>query len=129
MTEEERTCGQELAASAEVPEAIGALMHHVSSNLDAHAQWVGVDTDAARNEHDAMLRVAAAYRAIATAADEAAAVMRSFRDLEPAAHDSAAFDRAGFVVWMRAKIELQKNLATLLMDHALVSENALERFE
>jgi hypothetical protein len=127
MTDEELTCGQELAASAEVPEAIGALMRHVSSNLEAHARWVGVATPPARHEHDAMLGVAEAYRAIATAAEDAAAVMRSFHNLEPAPHDEAGFDRAGFVSWMRAKIELQKSLASLLMDHAALSEKALDR--
>jgi len=129
MSEEERTCGAELAASSEVPDAIGALMRHVSSNLEAHADWVGTGTDAARREHDAMLVVANSYRAIADAADGAAAVMRSFRDLEPAPHDGASFDRTGFVSWMKTKIDLQKRLAAMLVEHAAASEKALANLD
>lgn len=129
MSDEERTCGQEIAESAEVPEAMAALMEHVSANLEAHARWVGVDSDAARGEHDAMRRIAGEYRAIAAAASAAAAAMRSFRDLEPAPHDGARFDRAAFAEWMRKKIELQKKLADMLIEHAAASEKALAELE
>jgi len=122
------SCGQELSASAEVPDAIGALMVHVAANLDAHAKWVGAGSDAARRERAAMNRVANEYRAIGAAAANAAAVMRSFADLEPSPHDPAGFDRAGFVEWMRVKIELQKALAHMLLRHAEMSEKALAGF-
>jgi hypothetical protein len=125
MDDEEMSCGHELAASAEVPDAIGALMNHVASNLDAHADWVGSASDAAEREQEAMNRVASEYRSIAAAAANAATVMRSFAELKPAAHDPAAFDRPAFVEWMRAKIELQRALANMLLRHAEMSEKAL----
>jgi hypothetical protein len=120
------TCGEELAASAEVPEAWRDLMRHVAINLEAHASWVGMASPAARAEHEGMLRVAAAYRDMADAAERAAVLMRSLRALPAAPHDPAAFDRAAFASWMRAKIDRQRALAALIEHHAAVSERALE---
>jgi hypothetical protein len=126
MQESELTCGQELAASAEVPSALGALMGHVALNLRAHAHWVGDETEAARTERDAMLRVAEAYEAVAQCAQQAAELMRSLRALPPAPHDPARRNRNEFATWMRTKIRLQHALANMLNAHALESERVLE---
>jgi hypothetical protein len=115
---EEQTCGQELAASSEIPEAWRDLMSHVAFNLEAHAHWVGADTELARRERDAMLAVAEAYRAMADAAARAATLLRSLRDLSPAPHDPARFDAPAFASWMRAKLVLQRALAEMLTRHA-----------
>jgi hypothetical protein len=120
------TCGEEIAASAEVPEAWRDLVRHVAINLEAHATWVGTASPAARAEHDGVTRVAAAYRDMADAADRAATLMRSMRALPSAPHAPAAFDGAAFADWMRDKIERQRALATLLERHAAVSTRALE---
>jgi hypothetical protein len=120
------TCGEEIAASAEVPEAWCDLMRHVAINLEAHASWVGTASPAARAEHEGMLRVAAAYRDMAGAAERAAVLMRSLRALPVALHDPAAFDRAAFAEWMRAKIDRQRAFAALIERHAAVSARALE---
>ncbi len=130
MTEPEKngtpTCGEEVAASAEVPEAWRDLMRHVAINLEAHAAWVGGTSPAAREEHDGLRRVAAAYRDLADAAERAVVVMRSLRALPPAPHDRATFDHEGFVAWMREKIERQRALATLLERHAAAAAAAIE---
>jgi len=120
------TCGAEVAASAEVPEAWRDLMRHVAINLDAHAAWVGTASPAASAEHDGLRRVAAAYRDMADAADRAVAVMRSLRALPAAPHDPAAFDSAAFASWMRDKIARQRALAALLERHAEGSARALD---
>ena len=126
LEKESPTCGDEIAASAEVPEAWRDLMRHVALNLASHARWVGTASPAARAEHEGMLRVAAAYRDMADAADRAVVVMRSLRALPAVPHDAAAFDRAAFADWMRAKIERQRALAAMLERHAAVSARALE---
>ena len=125
----ESTCGEELAASAVVPEKIGELMRHVAVNLRAHADWVGDRTDAARAEREAMTSVAEHYERLARAAADAAAKMRSLDDLAPAPHDPATFDVPAFRSWMRDKIRLQRALAELISEHAAASENALERLD
>jgi hypothetical protein len=122
----ETTCGEEIAASAEVPEAWRDLMRHVAINLEAHATWVGTASPAASAENDGLLRVAAAYRDMAEAADRAAAVMRSMRALPAAPHDPVAFDGAAFASWMRDKIVRQRALAALLERHAAASARALD---
>ena len=130
MTETEQrnepTCGEEIAASAEVPEAWRDLMSHVAINLEAHAAWVGTGSGPARQEHDGLTGVAAAYREMAAAASRASELMRALRSLPPASHDPARHDRAAFAAWMRTKIERQRALAALLERHATVSARALE---
>jgi len=121
----EQTCGQEMAASAEVPQKWQALMSHVASNMERHAAWVGGDSPAARRERDALTKVAGDYRAMAEAAGRAAAAMAAMKDLEAAPHDPSRIDRAEQARWMRAKIELQREFAQLLLQHADESEAAL----
>src|SRR4051812_37995728 len=111
----EMTCGQELAASAEVPAKLGELMQHVAVNLRVHAGWVGEQTDAARAEHEAMIAVAEHYERIGLAAVDAARTMRSLEDLVPPPHDATSFDRAAFGSWMREKIRMQREFAQLLV--------------
>ena len=129
MDDEELTCGMELAQNADVPEKLGALMSHVAENLEAHARWVGAASEPAKREHDAMLAVAAAYRAIGTAGRDAAQLMRSLASLPPAPHDPAARDLAAFTAWMKAKVALQREVAAMLLEHADLSERALRQLE
>ncbi len=125
----ERTCGQELAADAEVPAALAVLMRHVAENMDRHATWVGSDTPASRRENEALAGLAARYLAIATAAEEAAGAMTAMRDLPPAPHEPARLDRAALAGWMRAKIGLQRAFAALILRHADDSVAALAAIE
>ena len=120
-----QSCGEELAESALVPERLAELFQHVAENLQAHAEWVGTESAAARGEHMAMLEVAADYRAIARAATHAARHMRSLLSLPAAPHDTARWDRTAWASWMRRKVELQRAFAQLLLEHADASERAL----
>jgi hypothetical protein len=121
----EQTCGQEMAASAEVPRKWQELMNHVATNMEWHATWVGADSPAAKNEHDALLRVAAEYRAMANSAGRAASAMAAMNDLAPARHDPSKVDRGNQTRWMRTKIKMQRDFASLLSRHAEDSEKAL----
>jgi hypothetical protein len=126
MTEVEESCGQELAGSAEVPDQLSRLFAHVAENMDAHAEWVGTRSPEALREHGAMRAAAAAYRKIATAASEAASLMRGQRDLPAASHDPGRLDGQALAGWMRTKITMQREFARLLLEHAAQSERALE---
>ncbi|MEN9578318.1 MAG: hypothetical protein RJA70_1327 [Pseudomonadota bacterium] len=81
--DEGETCGQELAASAVVPEKVAALFNHVAANLRGHAAWVGIDSVNANREHEAMMGVALAYEAIAVDAQRAATLMRTMAGAGP----------------------------------------------
>jgi len=124
----EETCGQELARDAEVPDSLGQLMAHVVKNMDAHARWVGASPAGAR-EQAAMERVADAYRALASAAAQAADAMRAMKDLPAAPHDPGRWDRAAQARWMREKIALQRDFAAMILRHAQASESALAALE
>jgi hypothetical protein len=126
---EEQTCGQEISAAAEVPEGWQQLMDHVATNMEWHAGWVGAGSSAAKREHDALVRVAVEYRAMAAAAARAATAMRAMHELPPAPHDPSKLDRAAQAQWMRAKIQMQRDFAGLLTRHAEDSEKALAELE
>lgn len=123
------TCGQDVAASAEIPELWQALMNHVATNLEAHAVWVGVDSIAAKREHDALRRVAGEYRAMAEAAGRAAAAMKAMRDMAAAPHEPSKLDPARQERRMREKIAMQRELARLLLRHAADSDAAMDELD
>jgi hypothetical protein len=124
---ENQSCGAELAQSAVVPELIGELLLHVTTNLEAHAQWVGASSEAARREQTALREVAADYRAIAEAAARAVQHLRAAAGLASPPHDPGSWDRGAFASWMQRKIVLQRALAELLLEHARLSERGLEQ--
>jgi hypothetical protein len=126
MAHVEKSCGHELAQGAEVPEKLAELFAHVAKNMDVHAAWAGKESPDAAREHDAMRSVAEAYRKIATAAGDAAALMRGWQDLPSVPHDPARLDRRGLAEWMRAKVEMQRAFARMLLEHAALSERVLE---
>jgi hypothetical protein len=128
MDSAEATCGQEIAADAEVPEKLARLMRHVATNMETHANWVGASAGG-KKEQDALMAVARAYGAIADAAAGAARAMRSMKDIPAVAHDPARLDRAGQARWMRAKIEMQLEFAQLLLRHAEISKKVLATME
>jgi hypothetical protein len=125
----EETCGQELARDAEVPDRLGRLMAYVADNMETHAAWVGAGVPEAKREHDALLEIAEAYRAIGKAAARAARAMRDMKDFPAAPHDPDKLDRDGFRAWMREKIRMQRELADLLHDHADASEDVLRKLD
>jgi len=127
--QEEVTCGEEMAASAEVPRRWMELMNHVATNMEWHAKWVGVGSSTAQAEHDALLRVAKEYRAMAAAAGGAALAMAAMKNLAPAMHDPSKVDRAAQARWMRTKIHRQREFADMLLRHAEDSEKALAELE
>jgi hypothetical protein len=126
MTEEEGSCGAELAASAAIPEEFGRLFSHVAANLRVHAVWVGTATEAASREHAAMLAVAESCDFMSNAAAKAATLMRSLCDLPQAPHDPGGLDREAFAQWMAVKIQLQRSLARTLLEHAEQSQSVLD---
>jgi hypothetical protein len=125
----EQTCGEELAASAEIPETWSALMAHVAANMETHATWVGSGSEPARREQAGLLGVAAAYREMAASASHAATAMQAMKDLPRALHDPAKIDRPALAAWMRAKIDMQRDFAALITRHADESERALAALE
>lgn len=125
--DQEASCGQELAASAEIPDTFGRLLRHVAVNLRAHARAVGQASPEASLEHAALLRVASGYEEIADAAARTAKFMLTLATLPPVLHDGEALSSDDFVDWMATKIALQRKLGGTLLEHAEQSESALAK--
>lgn len=119
-------CGRELAKSAMVPERIAELMEHVALNLIAHARWVGTASTEADTEHAWLLRAAEDYLGIAGAARRTRETLLAMAKLGPAPHDPERWDRKAFAQWMQKKVELERSLAQLLLEHAETSSRMLE---
>ncbi|MEA2700531.1 MAG: hypothetical protein QOI66_4802, partial [Myxococcales bacterium] len=65
----------------------------------------------------------------AAAAERAARAMKDMRTIPAVQHEPALLDRAGQVLWMRAKIEMQMEFANILTRHAEVSKKVLAEME
>lgn len=126
MAQQVDTCGQELAAGAVIPEQLGALFEHVAENLRDHAAWVGDATPEAKREQEAMLASAQRYQSLGAQARELAGSQRALAQLPAAAHDPRKLDRKKLASWMKTKIELQRKLASALLEHAEESQRVLD---
>ncbi len=125
--EDQQTCGQELAASADIPDDFGRLFRHVAINLRNHALAVGSGSAGASRERDALLRVASGYEEIADAAERTAQFMRTLATLPAVPHGTDGLGRDGFVDWMTTKIAIQRRLGTTLLEHAEQSAHVLAK--
>jgi hypothetical protein len=90
VTEEPTTCGEGLAANAELPRAAGALLLTLAGNLEAHLATLDLSDGHARRERDACLHLAAEHRRIASRLETVADEMASYRDLPQGRHDREA---------------------------------------
>ena len=75
-----RTCGQEMAHAAEVPDRLATLFAHVADNMESHARWTDSSAMGAA-ESSSLIEVARHYRAIVDAAKKASVAMRSMERL------------------------------------------------
>ena len=92
VEDEPPTCGRGARGQRRGPGGL-ARSHAARRDQPGGARALGWDrSPAARAEHEGMLRVAAAYRDMADAAERAAVLMRSLRALPAAPHDPTAFD-------------------------------------
>ena len=80
MSDDETSCGEELARDAEVPELLGELWSLVATNMVTHAKWVGTATTEAAAEHDALQYIAGEYRSVAVEGRRAATLAAGLGD-------------------------------------------------
>lgn len=76
-----------------------------------------------------MNSVAQGYDALAAEARRTANLLRTLKDLPPIAHDPKGWDLGKFATWMHTKVELQRELAKLLLEHAEQSERVLQQLQ
>lgn len=81
------TCGQGLAANAELPAHLGALTVAMANVLEVHTGALDTTDPNAKAEGDAYTRLVAAFRDLAAKLEAAAEQMAGSQDMPMGAHD------------------------------------------
>jgi hypothetical protein len=100
--EDQPTCGKGLAANSGLPAKLGELAAAMAQVLEVHIQALDPTDSNAGAEHQAYLKLAREYRAVAERLQALAGEMAGYRDLPMARHNfqvmsgpepAEAFDR------------------------------------
>lgn len=84
------TCGKGLAEHSTLPATLGELTAAMAEMLEFHQTTLDLTDGNARQEHEAYVKLAKAYRGIAGQLATTAAQMAGYRDLPMGRHDFAA---------------------------------------
>jgi hypothetical protein len=128
--EQPATCGEGLAASAVIPEKLGAFIGAMAGLLRNHMRALDRGDADARRELEAYEDLVEQQLAIASSLSTLAAAMRGYRDLPPAPHDEHLLaDQKSvdvFTVFISAEEELLGQLQKGVDSHRAMS-NAMGR--
>ena len=109
------TCGQGLAANADLPARLGELLATRADVLERHMRALDPADPAARPELDAYAALAGAHRAIAAQLSQLADQMASYKGLPMAAHDMQVMtDPRGQAEAFQRFIALERELVSSL---------------
>ena len=110
------TCGKGLAASAVLPERLGAVMAAMAEVLRVHMAALDPEDDASRREHEAYRRVSQHLDQAASQLDALAREMAAYRDLPMGRHDMEAMNRPVVRESFAAFVGRKQELLTLLQE-------------
>ena len=110
------TCGKGLAASAVLPERLGAVMAAMAEVLRVHMAALDPEDDASRREHEAYRRVSQQLDQAASQLDALAREMAAYRDLPMGQHDMEAMNRPVVRESFAAFVGRKQELLTLLQE-------------
>ena len=118
------TCGMGLAAGAELPERMGALLEAMARNLELHMRSLDPNSAAAAQELIAYQRLTGSQRTVAGFLQALAGEMASYRDLPMAPHDEAALHTPEVLAAFHQLIDRERELAKYLQ-HAVAAFEAM----
>jgi hypothetical protein len=100
-------CGQMIKSHVVFPTKMADLMNQLADNFEAHAKWVGQSKDkAAKQEAEALNKMAKDHRALAKDMQKAAATMEKYSNIPPAPHDMKTMDpKMGEMMTKQAALE------------------------
>ena len=110
------TCGKGLAASAVLPERLGAVMAAMAEVLRVHMAALDPEDDASRREHEAYRRVSQHLDQAASQLDALAREMAAYRDLPMGQHDMEAMNQPVVRESFAAFVGRKQELLTLLQE-------------
>ena len=110
------TCGKGLAASAVLPERLGAVMAAMAEVLQIHMEALDPEDDASRREHEAYRRGSQQLGQGASQRDALAREMAAYRDLPMGRHDMEVMNRPIVRESLAAFVGRKQELLTLLQE-------------
>ena len=110
------TCGKGLAASAVLPERLGAVMAAMAEVLQIHMEALDSEDDDSRREHEAYRRVSQQLGQVASQLDALAREMAAYRDVPMGRHDMEAMNRPIVRESFAAFVGRKQELLTLLQE-------------
>jgi hypothetical protein len=113
-----RTCGNGLAANAQLPATLGELTGALANLLETHIEALDLNTEAGRSERDAYARLATEYRDIASRLLATSGNMASYHDLPEAGHDMAYMASAKPLVAFEQLVKAKQQALALLRESA-----------
>ncbi len=117
-------CGAMMKQLSALPTKFAELMNNVAGGMAAHADWVGMNKDAASQaESAAMKKIAADHKELANQATKTAADMNAA--LAPAPHDMSKMDPKA-AEGMAQGAKLEREMAALMIKHAEDTEKTLQ---
>jgi hypothetical protein len=122
---EQWTCGKGLAAGAEIPERMGALLEVMARNLELHMRSLDPDNEAGAQELIANQRLIGSQRTVAGYLQALAGEMAGYRDLPMAPHDEAELNAPEVLDAFHALIASERDLASYLTASADAFEEAV----
>jgi hypothetical protein len=120
------TCGQGLAAGADLPDRFGRLLAARAEVLERHTGALDGNDPNGRREREAYLDLVRRHRAVAADLLALANQMRSYRDLPKAEHDlKVMMAPAGQMAAFRDFVDLERELVAWLTAHLSADEQML----
>jgi len=123
------TCGKGLAASAVLPERLGAVMAAMAEVLHVHMEALDLEDDDSRQEYEAYRRVSRQLGQIASHLDASAREMAAYRDLPMGRHDMEAMRRPRVRESFEAFVGRKQELLTLLQESIESDREMLEQMD
>jgi hypothetical protein len=120
------TCGQGLAANADLPAKLAELMAAMADVLERHTDALDLTDSAAREEFDAYSALVQAHRTVADELASLAQQMAGYRDLPMGRHDEAALaDPQGQAEAFQRLLTTERELLALLSAKVAEGEELL----
>jgi hypothetical protein len=111
---DEQTCGKGLAAHAEIPAKLAALIDGTAANLEAHIPSLDTSDEASAAELEVYERLAAQHRAIAERLRGTSAEMADARDLPMGRHDPEKLASPEAVDAFRRLVAIEEDVVAAL---------------
>ena len=121
------TCGKGLAASAVLPERLGAVMVSMAEVLQVHMEALDPEDDASKREHEAYRRISQQLGQMALQLDVLAREMAAYRDLPMGRHDMETMNRPIVRESFAAFVGHKQHLLTLLQETEESDREMLEQ--